>query len=135
MRLQPNPPRLITVGIALAIGAIGLVYAWPIDSLVPILDPLTDLLARSGWRWTASSRTCACSPVRACSWSARCCRGSDQVMRSNYAPTARTIIVALVLILVGLLGTYGTVLSDTIGIIAFVAATAILVIGMVFRQI
>jgi hypothetical protein len=56
-------------------------------------------------------------------------------MRSNYAPTARTIIVALVLILVGLLGTYGTVLSDTIGIIAFVLATAILVIGMVFRQI
>jgi hypothetical protein len=56
-------------------------------------------------------------------------------MRSNYAPTARTIIVALVLILVGLLGTYGTVLSDTVGIIAFVLATAILVIGMVFRQI
>ena len=56
-------------------------------------------------------------------------------MRSNYAPTARTIIVALVLILVGLLGTYGTVLSDTIGIIAFVLAAAILVIGLVFRQI
>ena len=32
MRLQPNPPRLVTVGIALAIGAIGLVYAWPIDA-------------------------------------------------------------------------------------------------------
>ncbi len=56
-------------------------------------------------------------------------------MRSNHAPTARTIIVALVLILIGLLGTYGTVVSDTIGIIAFVLATAILVIGMVFRQI
>lgn len=56
-------------------------------------------------------------------------------MRTNYAPTARTIIVALVLILIGLLGTYGTVVSDTIGIIAFVLATAILVIGMVFRQI
>ena len=48
MRLQPNPPRLVTVGIALAIGAIGLVYAWPIDSLVPILDPVTDLLASVG---------------------------------------------------------------------------------------
>ena len=56
-------------------------------------------------------------------------------MRTNYAPTARTIIVALVLIVVGLLGTYGTVLSDSIGILAFVAATAILLIGMVFRQI
>ena len=57
------------------------------------------------------------------------------MMRSNYAPTARTIVVALVLILIGLLGTYGTVVSDSIGIIAFVAATAILLIGMVFRQI
>ncbi len=56
-------------------------------------------------------------------------------MRTNYAPTARTIIVALVLILVGLLGTYGTVLSDAIGIVAFVVATAILLIGMVFRRI
>jgi hypothetical protein len=56
-------------------------------------------------------------------------------MRSNYAPTARTIIVGLVLIIVGLLGTYGSVLPDSVGIIAFVAATAILLIGMVFRQI
>jgi hypothetical protein len=48
MRLQPNPPRLITVGIALAIGAIGLVYAWPISSLVPILDPLTNILGSVG---------------------------------------------------------------------------------------
>lgn len=55
--------------------------------------------------------------------------------RTNFAPTARTVIVALVLILVGLLGTYGTVLSDTIGILAFVAATAILLLGMVFRGI
>jgi hypothetical protein len=56
-------------------------------------------------------------------------------MRSNYAPTARTIIVALILIIIGLLGTYGTVVADSVGIIAFVAATAILLIGMVFRQI
>ena len=48
MRLQPNPPRLITVGIALALGAIGLVYAWPISSLVPILDPLTNVLGSVG---------------------------------------------------------------------------------------
>ena len=33
-------------------------------------------------------------------------------MRTNFAPTARTIIVALVLIVVGLLGTYGSVLPD-----------------------
>jgi len=48
MRLQPNPPRLITVGIALVIGAIGLVYAWPISSLVPIFDPITNVLGSIG---------------------------------------------------------------------------------------
>ena len=48
MRLQPNPPRLITVGVALALGAIGLVYAWPIASLVPVLDPLTNVLGSVG---------------------------------------------------------------------------------------
>jgi hypothetical protein len=48
MRLQPNPPRLITVGVALALGAIGLVYAWPVSSLVPVLDPLTNVLGSVG---------------------------------------------------------------------------------------
>lgn len=55
--------------------------------------------------------------------------------RTNFAPTARTIIVALVLIVVGLLGTYGSVVSDRIGILAFVAATVLLLLGMVFRRI
>jgi hypothetical protein len=55
--------------------------------------------------------------------------------RTNFAPTARAIIVALVLIIVGLLGTYGTVLSDSVGIVAFVAATVLLLLGMVFRGI
>jgi hypothetical protein len=50
--------------------------------------------------------------------------------RTNFAPTARTIIVALVLIIVGLLGTYGTVVPDNVGIIAFAAATVLLLIGM-----
>jgi hypothetical protein len=55
--------------------------------------------------------------------------------RTNFAPTARTIIVALVLIIVGLFGTYGTLLPDTVGILAFVASTVILLIGIVFRRI
>jgi len=55
--------------------------------------------------------------------------------RVNFAPTAPTIIVALVLIVVGLLGTYGSVLPDAVGILAFVLATAILLIGMVIRNI
>ena len=55
--------------------------------------------------------------------------------RTNFAPTARTIIVALAFILVGLLGTYGSVVPDTIGILAFVLATVVLLLGMVFRGI
>ncbi len=53
--------------------------------------------------------------------------------RMNFAPTARTIIVALLLIVVGLLGTYGTVVPDAAGIIAFLAATVLLLFGMVVR--
>ena len=55
--------------------------------------------------------------------------------RTNFAPTARTIIVALVLIIVGLLGTYGSVLPDRVGIMSFVVATGILLLGMVVRRI
>jgi hypothetical protein len=53
--------------------------------------------------------------------------------RMNFAPTARTIIVALVLVIVGLLGTYGTVFPDAVGIVALLAATGLLLFGMVVR--
>ena len=55
--------------------------------------------------------------------------------RSNFAPTARTIAVALVLMIVGLLGTYGTVLPDLAGVVAFGLAIALLLLGMVVRGI
>jgi CBS-domain-containing membrane protein len=55
------------------------------------------------------------------------------VRRMNFAPTAKTIIVALVLMLLGLLGTYGTVVPDSVGILAFLGASAILLFGMVTR--
>jgi hypothetical protein len=55
--------------------------------------------------------------------------------RTNFAPTARTIIVALALVLVGLLGTYGDVVSDLYGVIAFIVAGVLLLLGMVFRGI
>jgi hypothetical protein len=55
--------------------------------------------------------------------------------RTNFAPTARTIALALVLMIVGLLGTYGTVLPDLVGIGAFVLAIALLLLGMVVRGI
>ncbi len=55
--------------------------------------------------------------------------------RTNFAPTARTIIVALVLMVIGLLGTFGTILPHQVGVIAFVAAIVALLLGMVFREI
>lgn len=55
--------------------------------------------------------------------------------RTNFAPTARTIIVALMLIIVGLLGTYGTIVPNTVGIVAFVLATIVLLVGMIVRGV
>lgn len=55
--------------------------------------------------------------------------------RTNYAPTARTIIVALVLMLIGLLGTYGTVLPDQVGVLSLAGATVILLVGMAVKEI
>ena len=55
--------------------------------------------------------------------------------RTNFAPTARTILVSLVLILVGLLGTYGTLLPNRVGVVAFVGAIGLLLLGMVVRRI
>jgi hypothetical protein len=37
--------------------------------------------------------------------------------------------------IVGLLGTYGTIVPDAVGIVAFVAAAAVLLIGMAVREI
>ena len=48
MRLQPNPPRMVTVVVALVIGAIGLIWAWPIDSLVPLLAPVESIVGSVG---------------------------------------------------------------------------------------
>ena len=55
--------------------------------------------------------------------------------RTNFAPTALTIIVDLVLIVIGLLGTYGTLVPDVVGILAFVVAIGLLLLGMMVRNI
>ena len=55
--------------------------------------------------------------------------------RTNFAPTARTIAIALVLMVIGLLGTYGTVIPDLAGVAAFGLAIALLLLGMVVRGI
>ena len=44
-------------------------------------------------------------------------------------------MVALGLMIVGLLGTYGTVVPDIAGVVAFVVAIVVLLLGMVVRGI
>ncbi len=48
MRLKPNPPRLITVVVALVLGVLGFVFLWPVEPLVPLLDPIRDVLGAIG---------------------------------------------------------------------------------------
>ena len=55
--------------------------------------------------------------------------------RVNQAPTTTTILVAIVLIVVGVLGTFGSLVPERVGILAFVAATVLLIAGMIFRRI
>ena len=60
----------------------------------------------------------------------------------NFAPRMPTIIVALALVLIGLLGTFGGMLpslaglsSEALGAWAFVVATIVLIAGMIFEGI
>ncbi len=62
--------------------------------------------------------------------------------RMNFAPRMPTIIVALALTLVGLLGTFGGLLpaisgldSETLGAWAFVAGTVVLLLGIIVEGI
>ena len=55
--------------------------------------------------------------------------------RTNFAPTATTIVIALVFIVLGLIGTYTSVVPLAVGLLAYVAATVLLLAGMVFRGI
>ena len=57
-------------------------------------------------------------------------------MRTNHAPTSETIIVSLILVIVGLIGTYGaTPLPDRVGVLAFVVAGGLLLVGVVTRRL
>lgn len=62
--------------------------------------------------------------------------------RLNFAPRMPTIIVALALTLVGLVGTFGDLLptvagldSATIGVWAYVAGCAVMLLGIVFEGV
>ena len=48
MRLHPNPPRLITVGIAVACLVVGAILALPIEPAMALLDPVRDFAGGYG---------------------------------------------------------------------------------------
>jgi hypothetical protein len=50
MRLRPNPPRLVTVALAVALLALGASLALPIEPAVALLEPLRDLASSYGVR-------------------------------------------------------------------------------------
>ena len=53
----------------------------------------------------------------------------------NRAPKIATIVVATVLIFVGVLGTFLGILPEKVGIWSYVAATGVLLIGIIFRRV
>jgi hypothetical protein len=57
------------------------------------------------------------------------------VGRTNFAPTARTIIVAMVLIIAGLVATSGRFVEPFWGIAAYVAAELLLLLGCATRRL
>jgi hypothetical protein len=48
MRLHPNPPRLITVVVAIALAVVGVILALPLAPFVDVLKPVTDVTAGFG---------------------------------------------------------------------------------------
>jgi len=48
MKLHPNPPRMVTVVLAVALGLVGVALAWPIDPAVALLGPVTEPLKSFG---------------------------------------------------------------------------------------
>jgi len=48
MRLHPNPPRMVTVALAVAMAVVGVILAWPIEPAVSLLAPIGDITAGFG---------------------------------------------------------------------------------------
>jgi hypothetical protein len=57
------------------------------------------------------------------------------VGHTRYTPRLVTIAVSVILVLVGLAGTFGNLLPDLYGVYAFVAAFVLMVLGLFVRQI
>lgn len=48
MKLHPNPPRMVTVVLAVALGVIGLGLAWPVAPMVSLMAPVLDQVTALG---------------------------------------------------------------------------------------
>lgn len=48
MRLHPNPPRMVTVALAVGLAVFGVICAWPVDAGISLLAPLDTTLASVG---------------------------------------------------------------------------------------
>ena len=48
MRLHPNPPRMVTVGLAVALAVVGVILAWPVEPAVALLAPIGDITQSFG---------------------------------------------------------------------------------------
>jgi hypothetical protein len=48
MQLHPNPPRMVTVALALALAVVGVILAWPVDPAVALLAPIGDITSSFG---------------------------------------------------------------------------------------
>ena len=48
MRLHPNPPRMVTVALAVALAVVGVILAWPVDPAVALLAPVGDITRSFG---------------------------------------------------------------------------------------
>ena len=55
-------------------------------------------------------------------------------MSWNQAPKLGTIVVAIILTLVGVLGTFVSVFPRNLGIWSYAAATLVMLIGILFRK-
>jgi hypothetical protein len=55
--------------------------------------------------------------------------------RLNFAPTWRTIIVALILMTVGVVAAFTALLPDRVGAVAFAVAGAVMLLGIVLRKL
>ena len=116
--LNPNPPRMITVVVAVALILVGMsATIFPLDFVNAALDVVQDALG-TNIQVTEQYGYLFMFAGDALLARAACCRASEMGGRLNFAPRMPTISVALVLILVGLLGTFVAALPDLAGSVA-----------------